>query len=108
MLSPIEIKKSASPGKAAIKNFNVLKPVTKESAFEGLESLKVEIGTGSVICMASDLLPVDGKKLVCAGLVNLISCKHGLWLVACINQGRRTNIGTTARFNFYRYVIICT
>ena len=62
MLSPIEIKKSASPGKAAIKNFNVLKPVTKESAFEGLESLKVEIGTGSVICMASDLLPVDERN----------------------------------------------
>lgn len=59
MLSPIEIKKAASPGKTAIKNFNVLEPVTREGAFGDLESLKVEIGTGSVICMANDLLPVD-------------------------------------------------
>ena len=62
ILSPIEIKKAASPGKTAIKNFNVLEPVTREGAFEGLESLKVEIGTGSVICMANDLLPVDEKN----------------------------------------------
>lgn len=62
VLSPIEIKKSASPGKTAIKNFNVLAPVTKELAFGGLESLKVEIGTGSVVCMANDLLPVDEKN----------------------------------------------
>lgn len=33
--------------------------------FEGLESLKVEIGTGSVICMANDLLPVDEKMGMC-------------------------------------------
>ncbi len=62
VLSPIEIKKAASPGKAAIKNFNVLEPVTREEAFGGLESLKVEIGTGNVICMANDLLPVDEKN----------------------------------------------
>lgn len=62
VLSPIEIKKAASPGKTAIKNFNVLEPVTREGSFGGLESLKVEIGTGSVICMANDLLPVDEKN----------------------------------------------
>ena len=62
ILSPIEIKKSASPGKAAIKNFKVLEPVTAEPAHAGLESLKVEIGTGSVICMANDLLPLDEKN----------------------------------------------
>ena len=62
VLSPIEIKKSASPGKTAIKNFKVLEPAAKESAFGGLESLKVEIGTGSVVCMANDLLPVDEKN----------------------------------------------
>lgn len=59
VLSPIEIKKAASPGKAAIKNFNVLGSVTHEGSFKDLESLKVEVGTGSVICMANDLLPVD-------------------------------------------------
>ena len=62
ILSPIEIKKSASPGKAAIKNFKVLEPITTEPAHAGLESLKVEIGTGSVICMANDLLPLDEKN----------------------------------------------
>lgn len=51
VLSPIEIKKSASPGKAAIKNFKVLEP-----------ALNVEIGTGSVVCMANNLLPVDDKN----------------------------------------------
>lgn len=61
-LSPIEIKKAASPGKAAIKNFHILEPVTREEAFGNLESLKVEIGTGNVICMANDLLPVDEKN----------------------------------------------
>ena len=62
ILSPIEIKKSASPGKAAIKNFRVLEPITTEPAHAGLESSKVEIGTGSVICMANDLLPLDEKN----------------------------------------------
>ncbi len=61
-LSPIEIKKAASPGRTAIRNFRVLEPVTRESSFEGLASLKTEIGTGSVICMANDLLPVDEKN----------------------------------------------
>lgn len=62
VLSPIEIKKAASPGKTAIKNFKVLEPVTRAEAFGGLESLKVEIGTGSVVCMANDLLPVNEKN----------------------------------------------
>lgn len=62
VLSPIEIKKAASPGKGAIKNFHVLDPVSKGEFFGGVESLKTEIGTGSVICMAGDLLPVDAKN----------------------------------------------
>lgn len=59
VLSPIEVKKAASPGKKAVRNFNVLDPVARGG---GLDSLKVEIGTGSVICMADDLLPVDEKN----------------------------------------------
>lgn len=62
VLSPIEIKKAASPGKAAIKNFHVLNPICATDSFDALETLKVEIGTGSVICMANDLLPVDEKN----------------------------------------------
>lgn len=59
-LSPIEIKKAASPAKSAIKNFRALEPVTHDSRLD--KALKVDIGTGSVICMASDLLPVDEKN----------------------------------------------
>lgn len=62
ILSPIEIKKAASPGKAAIKNFHVLDSIRTAETFVGLETLKTEIGTGSVICMANDLLPVDEKN----------------------------------------------
>lgn len=59
ILSPIEIKKAASPGKAAIKNFSVLAPVNEKEIFENLQTLKTNVGTGNVICMANDLLPID-------------------------------------------------
>lgn len=62
ILSPIEIKKAASPGKTAIKNFHVLEPATHKEAFKGVESLKIEIGTGNVVCMINDLLPIDEKN----------------------------------------------
>ena len=62
ILTPIEIKKSASPGKTAVRNFRVLNPLHEAPVFEGLENLKVEVGTGGVICMANDLLPVDEKN----------------------------------------------
>jgi predicted AAA+ superfamily ATPase len=58
-LYPIEIKKSASPGAKAIKHFQVLKPVTEPERFGAQEQLKTEIGTGAVICLADDLLPID-------------------------------------------------
>lgn len=47
ILYPIEIKKSGNPGKIATKHFEVLKDT-------GLE-----IGTGNIICLANDLLPID-------------------------------------------------
>lgn len=59
---PIEAKKSASPGKTAIKNFSVLEPLAEPDRFGGMQELKVEIGTGNVICMARDLLPADEKN----------------------------------------------
>lgn len=49
-------------GAMAGKNFHVLNPVSTPEAFDGLETLKVEIGTGSVVCMANDLLPIDEKN----------------------------------------------
>lgn len=52
-LYPIEIKKSADPGKDALKNFSVL------------NSLPERVGEGAVICMASMVIPLDEKnKLV--------------------------------------------
>ena len=52
-LYPIEIKKSADPGKGALKNFSIL------------SSLPEEIGKGAVICMTPMVIPLDEKnKLV--------------------------------------------
>lgn len=49
-LYPIEIKKSANPKKDAIKHFKVLEKTGKE------------IGTGNVICLSNDLIPIDKKN----------------------------------------------
>ena len=61
-LYPIEIKKSASPGKDAIKHFGVLEPVTEPDKFGELSQTKIKIGNGAVVCMANDLLPIDAKN----------------------------------------------
>lgn len=49
---PIEIKKSADPGKGALKNFSVL------------ESFQEEVGEGSVLCMSSMIVPLDEKNKI--------------------------------------------
>ena len=72
-VNPIEIKKSSAP-KDAIKNFSVLKPISEEPGeedrFSGAAHLKTEIGTGAVVCLASDVLPIDRKNwLVPAWLI---------------------------------------
>ena len=59
---PIEIKKAASPGKAAIKNFDILNPMRQPEKFGIMSGLKTEIGQGCVVCMSRDLLPIDGKN----------------------------------------------
>lgn len=65
ILTPIEIKKSSAP-KDATKNFSVLSPVEKEpseeDAFSGAAHLKTKVGTGAVICMPADMLPIDEKN----------------------------------------------
>ena len=62
---PVEIKKSSAP-KNAVRNFSVLAPIerepSEEDAFSGAAHLKTGIGTGAVVCMAPDLLPVDKKN----------------------------------------------
>ena len=61
-LYPVEIKKAASPGTESVKHFKVLNPLTDPERFGKLGQYKVEIGNGAVICLASDLLPVDKKN----------------------------------------------
>lgn len=61
-LSPIEVKKSASPGRTAVKNFNVLDPIQEPRAFGELAELKVSVEAGSVVCMAKELFPLDPKN----------------------------------------------
>lgn len=50
ILYPIEIKKSSNPGKSAIKHFSVL------------QNTGLEVGEGSVICLSSDILPIDQQN----------------------------------------------
>ena len=58
ILYPVEIKKSADQGKAALKNFTIL------------NSLSENIGEGAVICMTPMVIPLDEKnKLVPVGCV---------------------------------------
>lgn len=65
ILNPIEIKKGTAP-KDAVKNFSVLKPVeaepSEEDYFAGTAHLKTKIGSGAVVCMASDMMPIDKKN----------------------------------------------
>jgi predicted AAA+ superfamily ATPase len=61
-LYPIEIKKAASPGTEAARNFKALSPVVEPEQFGGLGQYKTEIGPGAVVCMAGDLLPLDSKN----------------------------------------------
>lgn len=49
---PIEIKKSADPGRGALKNFSVL------------ESFQEEIGEGTVLCMSSMIIPLDENNKI--------------------------------------------
>lgn len=63
-VTPIEIKKAAAP-RDAVKNFSVLAPLEKEpeeDGFSGASHLKTQIGSGVVICLSSDILPIDGQN----------------------------------------------
>lgn len=62
---PIEIKKGAAP-KNATRNFSVLSPIEEADACREdprePAGPKTKIGTGAVVCLCSDLLPVDRKN----------------------------------------------
>ena len=63
VVHPIEIKKGAAPQNAT-KNFSVLSPIEWEPETDefGAAHLKTTIGTGAVVCLASDLIPIDRKN----------------------------------------------
>lgn len=54
---PVEIKKSANPGTAAVKHFVALRPLK-----DGRGPLKTEIGPGVVVCLAGTLRPIDADN----------------------------------------------
>ena len=64
-LTPIEIKKAAAP-KDATRNFRVLSALEKGGKGDALPagdaSSGVKVGTGGVVCMAGDLIPIDRRN----------------------------------------------
>lgn len=52
VLHPVEIKKSSSPDKSAAKSFSALK------------STERTVGTGAVICMSDNVLPLDENTMI--------------------------------------------
>ena len=65
VLNPIEIKKGVA-SKDAVRNFSVLRAVEKEPREDdispGKGHIKAKIGTGAVICMTQDIIPIDKKN----------------------------------------------
>ncbi|MCL2158276.1 MAG: ATP-binding protein [Oscillospiraceae bacterium] len=61
-INPVEIKKGSAP-KDAIRHFSVLKPIEQEpdesDVLSGAAHLKTTLGTGAVVCMPSDIMPID-------------------------------------------------
>jgi predicted AAA+ superfamily ATPase len=57
VLFPIEIKKTASPGRNDIKNFRVLEPFRNAG-----NDLKVKTGPGVVLCMIPEPLPINADN----------------------------------------------
>jgi predicted AAA+ superfamily ATPase len=50
-LCPVEIKKSANPGRRAVKHFDVL------------EKTGLTVGNGAVICFSDTVMPIDAKNI---------------------------------------------
>lgn len=58
-LYPIEVKKTASPGKSDAKNFNAVNAVASDDVPDELRAFKREIGLGSVLCLTQDTFPIS-------------------------------------------------
>ena len=57
-IHPLEIKKSANPNVREVRKFDVL------------EGVSVERGTGGIVCMCQEVVPIDGEN--CFSPCNLI------------------------------------
>lgn len=66
MMSFRRYRSKNSAPKDAAKNFSVLNPIEKEPDADSISAeaahLKTKIGTGAVICMPPDMIPVDQKN----------------------------------------------
>lgn len=60
-LYPIEVKKTASPGKKDARNLSALDPVASDETPLALSVFKREIGLGSILCMTDDTFPVNSR-----------------------------------------------
>ncbi|MEG1253959.1 MAG: ATP-binding protein [Raoultibacter sp.] len=60
-LYPIEVKKSASPGKKDTRNLGALDPVTAADVPLDLTTFKRAIGTGCILCLAADTFPINSR-----------------------------------------------
>jgi predicted AAA+ superfamily ATPase len=61
-LYPIEIKKTAVPGIGSIKHFRLLNPLKDPDKSDAVVPMKMSIGSGALVCLADNLLPIDGKN----------------------------------------------
>jgi predicted AAA+ superfamily ATPase len=61
-LYPIEVKKSASPGKSALRHFGALGPITESKRTGNGGGYNMKIGGGSVVCMASKMTPINAEN----------------------------------------------
>lgn len=57
-LFPVEVKKTASPTQSDAKNFKALAPTEADNAPLELRPFKRTVGTGTIVCMASDTFPL--------------------------------------------------
>lgn len=63
-LYPIEIKKTGNPNRSDVKNFKAIAPIEGEYIPSDLSSLKRNIGTGALVCMAHDTYPITDNTWV--------------------------------------------
>jgi len=62
VIYPIEAKKTASISRNAIRSFKALKPLESPDLLGEPELSRVQIGTGAVVSVTNELLPIDDRN----------------------------------------------